>query len=105
MQVNELKATFAGLQLDVEGMFMQMPSVDLDELGSQLEAMQQHQQEQVGLLFSVVREHSTAVFLWGAMYEPSKPTSANGKGSFNLPYVRCVFFEVSFCYLPAWKSV
>lgn len=49
LQVGELKATFSGLQLDVEAMFMQMPSVDLDELGSQLEAMQQHQQEQVGL--------------------------------------------------------
>lgn len=28
---------------------MQMPSVDLDELGSQLEAMQQHQQEQASI--------------------------------------------------------
>ena len=50
LQVGELKATFAGLQLDVEAMFMQMPSVDLDELGSQLEAMQHHQQEQVSQL-------------------------------------------------------
>ena len=44
LQVEELKGTFGGLKLDVEAMFMQMPSVDLDELGSQLEAMQQHQQ-------------------------------------------------------------
>lgn len=49
LQVEELKGTFAGLQLDVEAMFMQMPSVDLDQLGSQLEAMQQHQHEQVNL--------------------------------------------------------
>ena len=48
--MGELKGTFAGLQLDVEAMFMQMPSVDLDQLGSQLEAMQHHQQEQVGHL-------------------------------------------------------
>lgn len=47
MQVGELKATFGGLKLDVEAMFMQMPSVDLDELGGQLEAMQHHQAEQV----------------------------------------------------------
>ena len=44
LQVEELKGTFGGLKLDVEAMFMQMPSVDLDELGSQLEAMQHHQQ-------------------------------------------------------------
>lgn len=43
-QVEELKGTFGGLKLDVEAMFMQMPSVDLDELGAQLEAMQHHQQ-------------------------------------------------------------
>jgi len=47
VQVGELKATFGGLKLDVEAMFMQMPSVDLDELGGQLEAMQHHQAEQV----------------------------------------------------------
>lgn len=46
-QIGELKATFGGLKLDVEAMFMQMPSVDLDELGGQLEAMQHHQAEQV----------------------------------------------------------
>ena len=46
MQVGELKGTFGGLKLDVEAMFMQMPSVDLDELGGQLEAMQQHQAQQ-----------------------------------------------------------
>lgn len=45
----ELKGIFGGLKLDVEAMFMQMPSVDLDELGSQLEAMQQHQQEQASI--------------------------------------------------------
>lgn len=45
--MGELKATFGGLKLDVEAMFMQMPSVDLDELGGQLEAMQHHQSEQV----------------------------------------------------------
>ena len=48
-QVTELKGIFGGLKLDVEAMFMQMPSVDLDELGSQLEAMQQHQQEQASI--------------------------------------------------------
>ena len=45
--MGELKATFGGLKLDVEAMFMQMPSVDLDELGGQLEAMHQHQTQQV----------------------------------------------------------
>ena len=42
---------------------MQMPSVDLDELGGQLEAMQHHQQEQVTffplLFFSVQLTHSS----------------------------------------------
>ena len=47
MQVGELKGTFGGLKLDVEAMFMQMPSVDLDQLGGQLEAMQHHQSQQV----------------------------------------------------------
>ena len=47
MQVGELKGTFGGLKLDVEAMFMQMPSVDLDQLGGQLEAMQHHQAQQV----------------------------------------------------------
>lgn len=49
-KVGELKATFGGLKLDVEAMFMQMPSVDLDELGGQLEAMQQHQSEQASIV-------------------------------------------------------
>ncbi|KAA6421485.1 MAG: hypothetical protein FRX49_08429 [Trebouxia sp. A1-2] len=49
-KVGELKATFGGLKLDVEAMFMQMPSVDLDELGGQLEAMQHHQAEQASIV-------------------------------------------------------
>lgn len=49
-KVGELKGTFGGLKLDVEAMFMQMPSVDLDELGGQLEAMQHHQAEQASIV-------------------------------------------------------
>ena len=57
LQVDELKATFGGLKLDVEAMFMQMPSVDLDELGSQLEAMQHHQQVNTAMSCHVMSCH------------------------------------------------
>ena len=73
MQVDELKGTFGGLKLDVEAMFMQMPSVDLDELGGQLEAMQHHQEARCRLSPSLLVRVSTvcaALSVWGHCCAP-----------------------------------
>ena len=72
MQVGELKGTFGGLKLDVEAMFMQMPSVDLDQLGGQLEAMQHHQAQQVAPKLNTERTflHSTKATILQACVLP-----------------------------------
>ena len=48
LQVQELEQLFVGLKADVEAMFMQAPSVDLDDLGRRMEGLQKLIEDQVG---------------------------------------------------------
>ena len=49
LQVQELEQLFVGLKADVEALFMQAPSVDLDDLGRRMEGLQKLIEDQVGL--------------------------------------------------------
>ncbi len=46
-QVAELEGLLAGLRADVEALFMQAPSADVDQLAGQAADMQLHVEEQV----------------------------------------------------------
>ena len=47
--MQELEQLFVGLKADVEALFMQAPSVDLDDLGRRMEGLQKLIEDQVGL--------------------------------------------------------
>ena len=47
MQVAELEGLFGALRADVEALFMQAPSVDMDALAEQARDMRLHAAEQV----------------------------------------------------------